>query len=284
MSKSAVMPVLPRGYFLDLPGRGRTFIRDVAGPPGAPTLMLLHGWTATADLNWFTCFDVLSEQFRIIAPDHRGHGRGIKARRPFRLEDCADDVAAIADVLGIHTFIPVGYSMGGIVAQLMWRRHQTRVRGLVLCSTAGYFSSSREERLSFLGLSGLAALARVTPSQTTDWLTEQIYLQRKSDGFEPWAIEQMASHDWRHIFAAGGAIGAFNSGDWLNGVDVPAAVIVTTDDTVVPPERQRHLYQQLRNVEVYEIDADHNAVYSAREQFVPILLEACTNVYTRSLT
>ncbi|MHB1129633.1 MAG: alpha/beta fold hydrolase [Ilumatobacteraceae bacterium] len=212
--ESAVMPVLPRGYHLDLPGRGRTFIRDIAGPPGAPTLMLLHGWTATADLNWFTCFDLLSEHFRVIAPDHRGHGRGIRHKRPFRLEDCADDVAAIADVLGIHTFIPVGYSMGGIVAQLMWRRHQTRVRGLVLCSTAGHFSSSREERLSFLGLSGLAALARVTPAQTTDWLTEQIYLQRKSDGVEPWAIEQMASHDWRHILTAGRTIGAFNSSQW----------------------------------------------------------------------
>jgi 3-oxoadipate enol-lactonase len=283
VNESTVTPVLPRGYHLDLPGRGRTFIRDVAGPPGAPTLILLHGWTTTADLNWFTCFDALSEHFRIIAPDHRGHGRGIKAKRPFRLEDCADDVAAIADVLGIHSFIPVGYSMGGIVAQLMWHRHQTRVRGLVLCSTAGYFSSSREERLSFLGLSGLAALARLTPAQTTDWLTEQIYLQRKSDGFDPWAVEQMASHDWRHILAAGGAIGAFNSRQWLSSVDVPVSVIVTTDDTVVPPERQRHLHQQLRNVQVYEIAADHNAVFSAREEFVPILLEACTSVYTRSL-
>lgn len=284
MYESALRPVLPRGYYLDLPGRGRTFIRDIAGPPGAPTLMLLHGWTATADLNWFTCFDRLSEHFRLIAPDHRGHGRGIRHKRPFRLEDCADDAAAIADVLGIHTFIPVGYSMGGVVAQLMWRRHQNRVRGLVLCSTAGYFSSSREERLSFLGLSGLAALARVTPAQTTDWLTEQIYLQRKSEGFEPWAIAQMASHDWRHILTAGRTIGAFNSGQWLNDVDVPASVIVTTQDTVVPPERQRRLYQQLRNVQVYEIDADHNAVYSAREQFAPTLLEACTSVYTRSLT
>jgi len=283
-NKSAMMPVLPRGYHLDLPGRGRTFIRDIAGPPGAPTLILLHGWTATADLSWFNCFDVLSEHFRIIAPDHRGHGRGIKLKRNFRLEDCADDVAAIADVLGINTFIPVGHSMGGIVAQLVWQRHQTRVRGLVLCSTAGYFSSSREERLSFLGLSGLAALARVTPAQTTDWLTEQIYLQRKIEGYEPWAIEQLSGHDWRNILSAGRAIGAFNSRPWLGDIDVPTAVIVTANDTVVLPERQHHLHQQLRNVQVYEIHADHNAAYSAPDQFVPILLEACTSVYARSLT
>jgi pimeloyl-ACP methyl ester carboxylesterase len=44
------------GHDVELPGRGRTFVREVAGPPGAPTVILLHGWTATADLNWFTCF------------------------------------------------------------------------------------------------------------------------------------------------------------------------------------------------------------------------------------
>ncbi|MFA5774799.1 MAG: alpha/beta fold hydrolase, partial [Ilumatobacteraceae bacterium] len=91
MNETARTPVLPRGYQLDLPGRGRTFIRDVEGPPGSPVLMLLHGWTATADLNWFTCFEALSEHFRIIAPDLRGHGRGIRHKRLFRLEDCADD-------------------------------------------------------------------------------------------------------------------------------------------------------------------------------------------------
>jgi 3-oxoadipate enol-lactonase len=46
------------------------------GPVGAPTLILLHGWTATADLNFFMCYRALSEHFRVIAIDHRGHGRG----------------------------------------------------------------------------------------------------------------------------------------------------------------------------------------------------------------
>ncbi|MFM7427598.1 MAG: alpha/beta fold hydrolase, partial [Elainella sp.] len=51
---------------------------EVAGPRGAPTVILLHGWTATADLNWFTCFEPLGEHFRVLAPDHRGHGRGLR--------------------------------------------------------------------------------------------------------------------------------------------------------------------------------------------------------------
>ena len=97
-------------------------MRELPGPPGAPVVILLHGWTATADLNFFTCYSALGEHFRVVALDHRGHGRGIRSSRPFRLSDCADDVAALADVLGIATFIPVGYSMGGTIAQLMWKR------------------------------------------------------------------------------------------------------------------------------------------------------------------
>ena len=89
-------PALPPGRNVALPGRGTTFVRELAGPEGAPTLLLLHGWTATADLNWFACFEPLAEHFRVVALDHRGHGRGLRGDDPFRLEDCADDAAALA--------------------------------------------------------------------------------------------------------------------------------------------------------------------------------------------
>ena len=95
---------------------------------------------------------------RELRLDHRGHGQGIKSRSSFRLEDCADDVVALADTLGINTFIPVGYSMGGTIAQLIWKQHVHRVSGLVLCSTAPIFAKSREERLGFLGLTGLVGI------------------------------------------------------------------------------------------------------------------------------
>jgi 3-oxoadipate enol-lactonase len=274
---------LPKGRLIDLPGRGRTFVREVDGPSGAPTLLLLHGWTATADLNWFTAFDALGEHFRVVALDHRGHGRGIRPQGSFRLEDCADDAAALADVLGLSTFIPVGYSMGGTVAQLMWRRHESRVRGMVLCSTAGHFTSSREERLSFLGLTGLAALARLAPGQAREWLTEQLYLQRKSAGVQPWAIQQMAEHDWRHILEAGGEIGSFNSLDWLAGVDVPTAIVITTDDPVVPVQRQQRLAESIPAAAVYHVDAGHDAIYARAADYVPVLVEACLGVHRRTL-
>ena len=40
-------PPLPRGERVVLPGRGTTFVRRIQGPPGAPTVLLLHGWIAS---------------------------------------------------------------------------------------------------------------------------------------------------------------------------------------------------------------------------------------------
>ena len=76
-----------------MPGFGTVFVREAPGRKGAATLFLLHGWTATADLNFFQCYGALSERWHVVAFDHRGHGRGLRTRRGFKLEDCADAVS-----------------------------------------------------------------------------------------------------------------------------------------------------------------------------------------------
>ncbi|MBW2629282.1 MAG: alpha/beta fold hydrolase [Deltaproteobacteria bacterium] len=124
--------------------------------------MLLHGLAATGPLNWFTAFSDLAERYHVVAVDHRGHGRGIPTRR-FRLKDCADDVVAVADALGIRKFIAVGYSMGGPIAKLCWSRHPERVRGLVLCATARHFTPERYPVLTRAILPGAVIGARVAP-------------------------------------------------------------------------------------------------------------------------
>src|SRR3954470_13108295 len=132
-------PDLPLGRRVDLPGRGTTFVREVAGPEGAPTVLLLHGLLASGGLNWFQAFAPMSEHFRVVALDHRGHARGLRTRSRFRLADCADDAAALIEALGTGPVIAVGYSMGGPIAQLLWKRHPELVAGLVLCATSDRF-------------------------------------------------------------------------------------------------------------------------------------------------
>jgi pimeloyl-ACP methyl ester carboxylesterase len=115
--------------------------RTTAGPhstcsPGAPAVMLLHGVTLTTELNWSAVIPELAGPFRVLAFDQRGHGDGLDWPGGYRLEDCADDVAAVAAALGIDQLIVIGYSMGGLIAQLVWQRHRQLTAGLVLCATA----------------------------------------------------------------------------------------------------------------------------------------------------
>jgi 3-oxoadipate enol-lactonase len=280
--QDVLTPKLPPARFVDLGDRGTIMVRDFGGRPDGPVVALLHGWTATADLNWFKCYDALAEHYRVIAFDHRGHGTGIRSKKPFRLEDCADDVVDVASALGVDTFIPVGYSMGGPIAQLVWRRHPERVTGLVLCATAPYFAGNRSERRMLLGLTGLATMARLAPEQAKVWLTEQLYLQRKTMQWEPWAMQQAATHDWRTVLEAGRSLGHFSSSDWLHEVDVPTSVVLTMRDQVVPLRRQVKLFELVPGAEAFRVDGMHDAVVAVSDRFVPTLLRALESVERRS--
>jgi 3-oxoadipate enol-lactonase len=151
-----------------------------------------------------------------------------------------------------------------------------------MCATAAKFATSREERLSFLGISGLAAVARLTPLQTRQWLTEQFYLQRKADQWEPWAVEEASSHDWRAVLEAGRAIGNFSSRDWSGEIDVPTSTVITMRDRVVPVRRQVGLFEAIPDAEAFRVDGDHDAVVANAKQFVPTLLRACRSVVERA--
>jgi 3-oxoadipate enol-lactonase len=276
-------PPLPPGREVHLPGRGTTFVRELPGPyPGAPVVMLLHGWTATADLNFFAAYEALGQHFRVIALDHRGHGRGIRTRRTFKLADCADDAACLAAELGVDRFVPIGYSMGGPIAMLLWRRHATAVAGLVLCATAAQFSHTRAERVSFLGLTGLGALARLTPMQAQQWVTDQVYLRRKVEQWDPWAIEQATRHDWRMVLEAGRAIGSFSARPWLGEIDVPTSVVLTMRDPVVPISRQIRLAEAIPQARTYRVDGEHDAIVSVADRMVPTIVEATHRVLVES--
>jgi 3-oxoadipate enol-lactonase len=276
-------PQLPAGRRVALPGRGTTFIREIEGPPGAPTLFLLHGLGVSADLNWFRCYNALGRHYRVVAMDHRGHGRGIRSSRPFRLADCADDVAAVADELGLEQVIPVGYSMGGPIAQLVWRRHPDRVAGLVLCATSRSFTPRRaSDRLLLTSLLGLSAAARVTPPQIRGQLMSTVLRGRmQSTPLGRWAAREVQRGDQAAVLQAAWAVGSFDSRRWITDVDAPSAAVVTVHDQLVPAWRQLKLANAIPGATVHRVMADHGACVLAAQVFIPGLLDACRSVSQR---
>jgi len=267
-------PPLPDGRFVALPKRGKTWVRDTGGPPGAPVVLLLHGWTANADLNWFACFGPLQRAgYRVVALDHRGHGRGIRTFRRFRMRDCADDAVALLDELGIASAITVGYSMGGAVAQLVWRRHPSRVDGLVLCATAPVFAESEREARWFAGIGAVALASRFTPRIAQKAVAGWVLDRRDAGPAVGWAAEELQRNDWTKVLEAGNALGRFDSREWLAEIDVPTSVVLTRYDRVVSPRRQRLFAERIPGARLFVVAGDHGVVAMQPDRFVPALLD-----------
>jgi len=275
-------PPIPLGRRVVLPGRGTTFVRELAGPPGAPTVLLLHGLIASGGLNWFQAFDHLAEDFRVVAIDHRGHGRGIRSWSRFRLADCADDAAALLEVLGIDRAVAVGYSMGGPIAQLLWHRHPERVGGLVFCATSNRFVAGVRERLLAVTLASVAAgstrvgqLATRIPLRA--WQSRvPTAVRARPDSFARWAAEEMRRHDPRAVTEAVAAISNFNSTGWIEGIGVPTALMVTRHDKAIPAPEQLRLLLAVPGAAVHQYDEGHT--WCAKPSFGPAVAEVCRSV------
>ena len=274
---------VPTGEPIELPGRGTTYVRHVPGPRGAPTVVLLHGWIASGGLNWFTAFGPLSRRYTVIAPDLRGHGRGIRSRRRFRLADCADDVAALLDHLRLGPAIAAGYSMGGPVAQLLWQRHPDHVAGLVLCATSDRFVAGQRERLIF-GSVMAAALGTTRMGQLLS-RAPGVPMPRWAASAGPpttlrdWATAEMRRHDTVKLLEAGQAISSYSSRRWIDQIDVPTTVMVTTRDRAVEPAVQLRMAKAIPGAQVQLVDDGHIAC--AKRSFGPALLRAVDSVAIR---
>ncbi|HEV7760496.1 MAG TPA: alpha/beta hydrolase [Acidimicrobiales bacterium] len=276
------LPDLPLGRRVELPGRGTTFVREVAGPPGAPTVILLHGLTASGGLNWFQAFGPLGRHYRVLAIDHRGHGRGLRTRRRFTLADCADDVAALMDVEGIGEAIAVGYSMGGPIAQLLWKRHPEKVAGLVLCATSDRFVPGRREQLVFVtamgAVAGTTRLGDLVTRVPVGWFQNRVPagVRTRPETFRRWARAEMRRHDWRMVAEATGAIGNYDASRWIGDIDVPTAVLITTEDKAVAPIDQARLALRIPTASMHKVDDGH--IVCAKPRFGGVLRRVVDDV------
>jgi pimeloyl-ACP methyl ester carboxylesterase len=133
------------------------------GPPGAPPLILAHGWGAGAE-EWTYLRRALTRRFRLLAFDLRGHGRSSTAPSgDYSPSALAGDLAAVADLAGDRPVVLLGHSAGGMATLDYCRqfpeRLGSRVAGLVLVNTtdhdpvrtttgAGFFSAVRAPLLT----------------------------------------------------------------------------------------------------------------------------------------
>jgi pimeloyl-ACP methyl ester carboxylesterase len=148
---------------------------ELHGHAGGNTLVLLNGALDTIESDWSKHLPAFAARYRVLAYDHRGHGRTSASPTPFSGYDLlVGDLVALLDTLGITQAHFCGFSDGAITLLYFALQHPERICSLILAG-AQYTNDERT----------LALLAKMTP--------ERIPVR-----FPEWATRLAALHDTHH--------------------------------------------------------------------------------------
>ena len=131
---------------------------DDVGRRDEVTLVFIHGWTANRH-RWDEQLNHFADRYRVISLDLRGHGDSGVTPDLYTIDGLAREVLALLDRLGVYRFVPVGHSMGGMIALSLALEHPERVERLIIVDSLGRMMYSRGRRLLIL-------LSRLLPFRT----------------------------------------------------------------------------------------------------------------------
>ncbi|MCP1843407.1 3-oxoadipate enol-lactonase [Bradyrhizobium sp. USDA 4524] len=139
------------------------------GRDGGPTLMLSNSLGCTLQM-WEPQMRALTQLFRVIRYDRRGHGKSGVPAGPYSMERFGRDVLAILDDLNIEKVHWCGLSMGGMVGQWLGANAPERFGKIILANTACYYPDPTNwlNRIKVVKEGGIAAVADTV---IAGWLT-----------------------------------------------------------------------------------------------------------------
>jgi pimeloyl-ACP methyl ester carboxylesterase len=120
--------------YVDIVGSG--LVAEGPAMVERPVVLVVHGGPGFDHSTIKPPFDPLAEVAQLVYYDHRGQGRSDRDETEnWNLDQWADDLRALIDVLGVEKPIVLGLSFGGFVAQSYASRHPDRLHKLILAST-----------------------------------------------------------------------------------------------------------------------------------------------------
>jgi 3-oxoadipate enol-lactonase len=241
----------------------------VDGPSDAPALVLSNSLGTTADM-WAPQMPALTERFRVIRYDTRGHGLSSCPPGDYTFDQLADDVAGLLDHLKIAKAHFCGLSMGGPTGLQLALAQPHRVEKLVLCNTAARLGSVEgwNARMAAVAETGLDELA---PSLIERWITPAFRRHRPVQTRQ--LLDMLRRSPEAGYINCCAALRACDLRNRLAAVAVPALVIAGTHDLAATPEQGRELAAGIGGARYVELDASHLSNWEQAEAFTETLLE-----------
>lgn len=233
------------------------------GPRDAPVLVLSGSLGSTVEM-WRPQVAPLTERFRVIRVDHRGHGDSPVPPGPYRIADLAGDVLALLDSLGLDRVAWCGLSMGGMVGMHLASEEPQRIRRLTLCCTSAHFPDPTvwSDRIAAVSEAGTAPIAATVVSR---WFTPEWADANPTAVAE--AVGQVAATSDEGYVACCEALRVWDHRDRLGAITAPTLVIAGSADPSTPVEpHARTMAEGIPGARLEVLDAAHLATIERSEQ------------------
>ncbi|MEU8951934.1 alpha/beta hydrolase [Streptomyces sp. NPDC048489] len=236
----------PVGRYFDVQG-GRLYahVREGEGP----TLVFMH-YYGGSHRTWRPVVEQLDASQPFVSYDHRGWGQSTAVAGPYDMKQLADDTQRVIEDLGCTSYVLVGHSMGGKVAQLVASRRPDGLEGIVLVgpATPGPVGITPEwqEAVKHVYDSVGAVEQAIDGLLTNRPLSDELRRQICEDSTRP-------GEEVRWAWPLHGAVEDISAG--LDAIEVPALVLAGSHDKVSPPETLReHLLPKISEADFVELE------------------------------
>lgn len=230
----------------------------VGGMVERPLLVFMHG--ATMDHRMFDAqVEALAPQYRVLAWDARGHGKSQPIGDGFSLERCSQDMLAILDALGASRAVFCGQSLGGYVAQHIYRLAPQRVQALIAIGATPI--AKAYSRWDIWALKASLPLFRLWPyNHFTQTIARSTGLKPAVQAYALQAARQVAKADFAAIWQAV-TLAVTEKGDPSLRIDVPLLLIHGDRDRAGTIRRDMPWWAKQESAATYQVipDAAHNA-------------------------
>jgi 3-oxoadipate enol-lactonase len=232
------------------------------GPDGAPVIVFSNSLGTTGAM-WDEQAAALSDRFRVLRYDTRGHGETSAPPGPYTVGDLAGDVLALLDRLELERVTFCGLSIGGMTGMWLGVHAPERIERLVICSTGMQLPPPEmwTERAALVREKGMGEVIEATIDR---WFTPA-FRERT-----PYVVARI-----REIFLATDpegyagcceALSEFDMRGQLGAVTAPTLVIAGEDDTVGTPERAAAIADEIEGSRVVILpNARHLAAVEAAD-------------------
>ncbi len=252
--------------------RGEVLLNYRLAGNGPRPLVCIHGVGSYLEA-WDGVVERLSDDFRILTFDLRGHGHSSRVKGRYEIDDFVDDVLALADHASFEDFDLAGFSLGGLIAQRLALAYPQRLRRLVLLSTvAGRLPEERERVLARLAALQAGDRGSHYDASLSRWLTEDF--QARNPELIAQLRQRNAENDPDCYASAYRVLAETDFGGLIDQIRKPTLIATGEHDQGSNPRMALYMHERIAGSRLHILpDLRHSLLNEAPAQVAALMRE-----------